>query len=204
MRAAFVNILWHLIDPTISNSAAGWSVSRVRQTGQDPLLWPRVQWLHLTTAWLEPIPFLFILYLCDWRHEFVGAYYAECTGRTVRVRHEGTLRDTETLCFHTLPTFCSALFASFSLPPQEIRLLWAKCQICRDKELIQISALSEWHPLPLTAPAGVDKPQTVVQRATAADSDGSWFDPLHYNDLSAAINFSGLKSVLIEGCSCSL
>ncbi len=83
-----------------------------------------------------------------------------------------------------------------------MQLLWDKCQSCGVKALYQILVLSAWHLFSsslLTAPAGVDKPQIVVQSATDSDSDGSWFDPLHYTRSNAAINFSGLKNVLIEG-----
>lgn len=74
------------------------------------------------------------------------------------------------------------LRALFYLTLEAMQLLWEKRQICRDKALF-ILVLSVWHRFSsscLTAPAGVDKPQIVVQSATDADGDGSWFDPLHY------------------------
>lgn len=76
---------------------------------------------------------------------------------------------------------CLDIKRSFYLTFEEMQLLWGKPQIW-DKAVLQISVLSKWHLFsssPLTAPAGADKPQIVVQSATDADSDG-WFDPLSY------------------------
>lgn len=87
---------------------------------------------------------------------------------------------------------------------EEMQLLWGKPQICGDKALLQISVLSKWHLFscsPLTAPAGVDKPQIVVQSATEADSDGSWFDPLYYTRSLRCHQFFRAQNVLIEGYS---